>query len=507
MKKLLIGLVPLLMLAAVSTRYLVFAAEPEAKIPDSSLFKVKRGDLSITINENGYLKAKSSLEIQPKYKGSGTITWLIDEGEEVAENDLLVEFDKNDLESDISDLENKLIQYQIELEAAKANLQIQERDNTANMESAKLKKEIAELTLQRYEKGESPNKLRQLKLASEKASSELERARDRFKEVPDLVAQGFFTRIEEEEERIKVREAEINQENADRELELYEVYTTKMELPQKSSDVKDAERMLINAVEKAEINLKEKQAIVAQKERQVSSTQKRLEHQHEQLSYFTIRAEKPGIVHYGDPTRPWMRDRIKIGNSFHKGSTLLTIPDLTDMQVLIQVHEADIDFVKKDMEVMVTVETKKGVAFPAKITSVATVASSDNWMDQTNKSFRVEVTLDPYEEELRAGVTAKAEIRVETLEDVLYVPIHGVFAREGKHYCFVSRGLQTERVEVKIGKNNTSFVRIEEGLEEGDLVLLYDPSDAQGIIEGEGESEDEGEESEGGLTAGFGAES
>ena len=485
--KILISLLILLGVGTFATTQtdLVFGAETESEIPESSLFEVKRGDMRITIDENGYLKAKNSLEVQPKFKGSGTIIWLVDEGKAVEKDELLVEFDKNDLEDSISDLENKLIQYEIELEAARANLQIQERDNQASIESAELKAEMAQLTLERYREGEAPNQERKLQLAEEKARSELERAKDRFKEVPDLVAQGFLTRIEEEEERIKVKAATITLENAVKDYELYSIYTKKMELTQKQSDVKDADRNLENAREKAGINLKEKQALVQQKERQVTATEKRLEQQKEELTYYTIKAEKAGVVHYGDPTRPWMRDRIKIGNSWHKGNTLLTIPDLTEMQVLIQVHEADIDHVKKDMDVLVTVETKKGTTFEGKITTVATVASSDNWMDQTNKSFRVEITLDASEEELRAGVTAKAEILVETLADVAYIPIHAAFAREGKHYCFVWKDGQTERREVTIGKNNTSYVAITEGLEAGEKVLLYDPSADRSVIEGE----------------------
>ncbi len=479
---------------------LVFGAETDSGIPDSSLFTVKRGDMQITIDENGYLKAKNSLEIQPKFKGSGTIIWLIDEGETIAKDDLLVEFDKNDLETSILDLENKLIQYEIEQEAAKANLMIQERDNTASIETAELKATISELTLERYREGESPNQERKLQLAEDKARSELDRAEDRFKEVPSLVAQGFLTRIEAEEEKIKVKAAQITLENAVKDHELYVKYTQTMELTQKSSDVKDANRNLINAREKAGINLKEKQALVQQKDRQVTATTKRLEKEEKELTYYTITAEKPGVVHYGDPTRPWMRDRIKIGNSWHKGSTLLTIPDLNEMQVLIQVHEADIDFVKKDMDVLVTVETNKGTTFKGKITSVATVASSDNWMDSSNKSFRVEVTLEENEIELRAGVTAKAEILVENLEEVLYIPIHAAFARDGKHFCYLFDNGQTKRHEVTIGKNNTSYVTVLEGLEEGDRVLLYDPSTDRNVIESE--QGEEGEDSGGtGLAA------
>ena len=46
-----------------------------------------------------------------------TITWLIDEGEEVSEGAKLVEFEKTDLQTEIDEVSNQLIQYETELAA------------------------------------------------------------------------------------------------------------------------------------------------------------------------------------------------------------------------------------------------------------------------------------------------------------------------------------------------------------------------------------------------------
>jgi HlyD family secretion protein len=475
---------------AASGEFRVFGKESGEAPPPSALFKVARGDLSITIEENGYLTAKNNSSIKPKFEGQGTITWLIDEGKEVEPDEVLVEFDKTDLENRILELENSLVQYEIELEAARAALEIQERDNAASIEKAELALQMAQLTLERYEKGDQPNELRKQLLATEKATSEFERATERFEQVPELVKQGFLTRIQEEEERIRLREAEINKENAERDLELLQTYTQRMDRTQKETAVKDAERELENARQKAGINLKERQASLAQRERQVTTTKQRLEKQREELANFTIKAEKAGIVHYGDPARPWYREQIKVGNTLHRGTTVLTIPDLSEMQVLVNVHEADIELVKKEMPVLVMVETRKEHAFPAKITEIATVASTTNWTDESNKSFRVEILLDPTDIELRAGVTAKAEIQVETLEDVLHVPIHAVVSEGGKHLCFLWKdGAPVERA-VEIGKNNAHYVEIVSGLEQGEQILLYDPrSEGGGERSGEEDAE------------------
>jgi HlyD family secretion protein len=441
----------------------------------STRVKVARGPLRIAIEENGYLTAKDNVKIAPKFKGQGTITVLIEEGKSVVPGDVLIEFDRTQLEQAISELENSLVQYEIELETARANLEIQERDNQASIEKAELTLQMAQLTLERYAQGDAPNELRKLRLAAEKATSELKRAKDRFEQVPALVEQGFLTRNDEEEERIRLREAEINDENARRELELHEAYTTRMELTKKQADVKDAERELENARKKADINLKERQATVQQRDRQVSSTKSRLDQQRIELGHYTIKAENPGIVHYGDPEQSWWRDEIKVGSTVYQGRTLITIPDLTTMQVLIQVHEADITKIRLDLPVVITVDARKGESFTGKITEIASVATAANWTDESNKTFKVKVTLDSPTSELRAGVTAKAQIEVELLEDVLYLPIHAIVPEGGEHLAFLPLADRIDQRNVKIGKNNAHHVQILEGLVEGDEVLLYDP--------------------------------
>jgi hypothetical protein len=108
------------------------------------------------------------------------------------------------------------------------------------------------------------------------------------------------------------------------------------------------------------------------------------------------------------------------------------------------------------------------------------VASSTSWADESNKSFRVEITLDSTPPELRAGVTAKVEIQVETLEDAVQCPIHAIVPEGGKHLAWVVKGSSFEEREVHIGKNSAHLVQILEGLSEGEEVLLYDPRSESG---------------------------
>ena len=248
-------------------------------------------------------------------------------------------------------------------------------------------------------------------------------------------------------------------------------------------DLKDAERQLVNAREKSQINIKENEARVARFRSKVTSTEQRLQKLGQDLANMTITAPAPGIVHYGDPSRPWYRDQVKVGNDFYRGNTMFTLPDLREMQVLIQVHESDIDLLELGQEVHVTVEAVKDRVFKGKVTHIASVASSE-WMDESNKHFRVEVTMDPIEDvELRAGITARSEIQVETVPDVVQVPIHAVVSEGDDHFVFLPAGESFEQHPVEIGKNNSHYVEIVSGLDEGQRVYLYDPRAAD-VIEG-----------------------
>lgn len=451
---------------------------PRAKgvaIAADLLAPVRVGDVPITVVENGFLKARNSVKVETQFEREGKISWIIAEGTAVKEGETLVDFEKTEIEDQITELEQKLIQYEAELEAARADLQIQERDSKAEIEKAEMKRGLSALGLERYEKGEYPNELRKQSLAEEKARSEFERAKERYEQVPKLQEEGFLTKIQVEEERIRLREAEINLENATRERELLEKYTHVMDSTQKNSDLKDAERELENSQQKATIGLSEKQAVLTQRERQLQSTQKRLEAVKKERDMMTLRAPSPGIVHYGDADRPWMRDEVKVGNSLWHGQTVITLPDLREMQVVVQVHEAEIDKVKEGMPAVVTVETHKDRSFAAKVTKIASVASSRNWTDAGNRSFQVEITMDPIDIELRAGVTARAEIQVDVLKGVLHVPIHAVLSEGGERFCFTHLAGVIERRVVTVGRNNAHLVEVGSGMREGEQVLLYDP--------------------------------
>ena len=79
---------------------------------DIETYTVKRQDFLFTITETGELEAVNAMRVSapqiPWNLGSLKITWLIEDGAEVKEGDVLVEFDKNEVQKSMEDAQAQL---------------------------------------------------------------------------------------------------------------------------------------------------------------------------------------------------------------------------------------------------------------------------------------------------------------------------------------------------------------------------------------------------------------
>ncbi|HGY91904.1 MAG TPA: HlyD family efflux transporter periplasmic adaptor subunit [Planctomycetes bacterium] len=447
---------------------------------EAGLWEVRKGDLNITLTENGTLLAKDSAKVNYKGRWQGKITSLIEEGKRVKEGDILCEMDKKQILERKEQLETEITQAEAQVKTAETELEIQVGDNKANMEKAKIALEKAKLELERYRDGEAPKEKRRLRIAIKNAETTYTRAKKKFEDSKALFAQKFIKKTELEDDRIAFERAEVELEGSKLDLEMNDTYTLPMTLRDKQTAVSDAERNL-STVEKRSANLvRNKEVNLNRAKKHLKRLRKNLKEVKEGIEKMTLTAPVPGIVLYGDPKNPWTRENIKVGGEVWGGNAIFTIPDLRVMQVKLQIHEADINKVKVGQSVRVTMDSYPGLVLEGSVTKIATIANASRRGTGSSaavKKFDVLVTLDGSGgQELKPGVSAKAVIHVADLADTLYVPIQAVFFEEGKPFCHVALGNgEHEKRAVKVGLSNDNFIVIEEGLQPGDRVLLYNP--------------------------------
>ncbi len=470
--------VPAVLLLGVGGWYWRGAPDAAAGATNANeLFTVRRDDLQISITENGTLVAKDSQKITPKLRSEGKITWLVEEGKQVAEGDVVCKLDPAQLEQQIEQLNLEILQTEASLKTARTELEIQEVENVSALAKAEVALDRAKKEQEKYVLGEAPQQKKKLEVAIKDAETNYNRAKKNFEDSQLLLKQNFIKKSELEDHQIEYERTTVQKEGAELEMAIFEKYTFPMQVADLETKVKDAERELQTAQKRGESTLGQKKVAVQQYEKRLKAQQDQLKERTEERDNMTLKAPCPGIVVYGDPHEPWYRQQVKVGGQVWGGQTLMTIPDLRVLQVKIKIHEADIDKVKTGLVANVTMETYPGLVLEGEVSRIASVASGDGYGSRDVKKFDVEVTIQKGlgEQRLRPGISAKAEVLVETRPQVLFVPLQCVFAVDAEHFCYVHAATGPQKRKVTIGASNDAFVEIAAGLEEREQVLLYNP--------------------------------
>ena len=157
---------------------------------------------------------------------------------------------------------------------------------------------------------------------------------------------------------------------------------------------------------------------------------------------------------------------------------MIVIPDTTQLKVEIKVHETWINKIDVNQPAKITTTAFPDEVFTGKVLKKAPMADSQSYsLLEDVKVYTTDVSIEGTHNYLRTGMTAKVEILIDKLKDVLYVPIQSVVTEEDdqKKVCYVLTDKGQQKREVEIGLFNDDFVEIKNGLVEGEQVLLNPP--------------------------------
>jgi len=242
-------------------------------------------------------------------------------------------------------------------------------------------------------------------------------------------------------------------------------------VPQQSLD--NANRDYLAALNKrdtAKAQLGVDGAKLKQAKAQVAQSEASLKQLEEQLSYTTIVAPMDGVVLSRD---------VEIGDAVSSilvlGSTatlVMTVGDTTQVYVKGKVDEADIAHVYLGQPARIKVESFRDRYFQGKVTKISPMGvEKDNVT-----TFEVRVSINNPGGELKAQMTANAEILLDEHKGVLTVPENAVIYDAQKNASVeVPDPKQkdgTRKVAVKVGLSNGSLTELLGGLKEGDQVVL-----------------------------------
>ena len=200
----------------------------------------------------------------------------------------------------------------------------------------------------------------------------------------------------------------------------------------------------------------------------------------EQLGKCVIKAKRQGLVVYGGGNEDGFyyggEERIREGATIRERQAIITIPDTTKMSVKVKIHETYIKKVEKGQKAKITVDAFPDKVLEGEVMKVGVLPDSQNrWMNPDLKVYLTTIRIDGTHDWIKPGMTAKVEIMVKRLPDVVYVPLQAVVPEEGKQFCYLMAGGKQQRTLVEAGDFTDEFIEVKSGIKEGDRVCLRAP--------------------------------
>ncbi len=190
----------------------------------------------------------------------------------------------------------------------------------------------------------------------------------------------------------------------------------------------------------------------------IRQVQNRVEKLQENLKLLTIKSPVAGIVIYEEN---WITDeKLILGDQIYPGMPLVKIPDMSVMQVKLQLGESEAQRVKKGQKAHVTVPNLNNLVLPGHVENV------DNMARQVRRQFKIRkveviVTIDSTVQALTPGLSALCRIETGFMENVVSIPLDCIFEKDSVKFVYVDKGKKFIPFPVDIISQDDDYAIIE----------------------------------------------
>ena len=243
-------------------------------------------------------------------------------------------------------------------------------------------------------------------------------------------------------------------------------------------DYERVERSLKQAKKNYGTKVKQSIAKLSQIKTDLQKERQNLSRHQEVLNDFTIFAPAAGMVIYA---REWGGRKKVVGSQIDAWRpSVATLPDLSEMESVTYINEVDIQKIKKDQSVTISLDADPDKKLAGKIVNVANIGEESN--KSNAKVFEVVISIIEQDSTLLPAMTTSNEILIEELENVISLPLETIHSTEvknaddeKKYYVFIKSGKNIIKKEIITGTMSENEVVITKGVNEGDEVLLSLP--------------------------------
>ncbi|MEM9649724.1 MAG: efflux RND transporter periplasmic adaptor subunit [Bacteroidota bacterium] len=175
---------------------------------------------------------------------------------------------------------------------------------------------------------------------------------------------------------------------------------------------------------------------------------------YERLDHLNVRAPADGQLGFLD---------AEIGQNITKGGRIGQVNVLTDYKIEASIDEHYIDRVQRDLTAILE---RTGKEYPLRLRKV--------YPEVRNGKFKVDLVFtEEKPETIRTGQSYNIKLQLGESSDALLLPKGSFFQSTGGQWIFVvgSNGGEAIKRNIRIGKQNSRFYEVLEGLQDGESVI------------------------------------
>lgn len=430
--------------------------ETEPRIHPDDWAIARRIDLETSLVVGGELQPAKEVFVSCQVEdlareGGALIVSMIDNGAHVKKGDELCRLDSSALEEVARQQEIRLVEAQ------------------STWNQARLALEVAQTALREYADGKVITQTKEYEGKIALAESDGKRQEDRLIWTEAMREKGYVSQGQVLSDRQVLEQSRHDLRKTRGELDLF----LRLTIPKEVAGF-------------------EKEIRVAEKNLEVES--KRLKHEEErlancrkQIGNCVVRAPSDGVaIHakYGG----WWSPPLQPGERVYQEQRLFMLPDLSQMEVEISIHETMGPRVQVGMSAKVRIASIPDRVLSAKVVKMDRypVQNEMEW-DDTLKHYVARVRLDQTPPRILPMMSAVVEIDTGRVENALVIPVEAMSVVDGHRFCRVlAPGGRVANRPIAVRNSTPQLLEVIDGLAEGDRVLMagavvpsssYEPSE------------------------------
>ncbi len=449
-------------------------------------FAARRGPLPITVDVTGTIAAQDVVVVKcdVQTRGGVAVLWLIDQGVQVKEGDLLVQLDGSEFEDSKIDQEIQVQNAMASLITAQEQYAVTENQAKSDVDAAELAFELAKLDLAKFEEGDYPARIKEAEAQVTLALGDLSRAENTLRGSERLAEKDFITADELEGDRLSALRAKLDVQLAEEAKMVLTDFEYKRTMAELTSAVSQAEMALERAKRKAKADVVQAEAGLKARELEHSRQIDKLEEFKRNLAATRVVAPSDGTVVYATSGKDSYRGRqepLQEGSMVRERQELIHLPTTDKFMANVDVHESSLAKVRVGLPVRITIDAIPDKEYYGRVSEIAPMPDAQSqWMNPDLKIYPTHIKIEGDTEGLRSGNSCQAEIVVEEYEDAIYIPVQSVVRLAGETVVYLPDGNVRP---VEIGMDNNRMIRIIDGLAEGEQVLLNPPLSNTGSLD------------------------